>query len=262
MHAFPLIAEAAKALRAARASAQPIAPVAAAYGLATIDDAYAVAALNTAVRIAGGGRITGRKIGLTSRAVQKQLGVDQPDFGVLFADMEYLNGATIPIDRLLQPKIEAEIAFIVASDLDAARTPSWGEFLACLGPALPAMEIVDSAIADWKISLFDTVADNASSGLYVVGDQPIAIGGAQLAELEMRMSVNGEIVSRGKGEACLDHPLRAAFWLARTVAARGEALRAGEIILSGALGPMASVRSGDAVAADFGAFGRVSCRFE
>jgi 2-keto-4-pentenoate hydratase len=261
MPASPLIAEAAEALRIARATRRPIAPIASPCGIATIDDAYAVAATNTAARLGGGGRVTGRKIGLTSRSVQKQLGVDQPDFGILFADMEYLNGATIPTDCLLQPKVEAEIAFVVARDLDPGRAPSWGEFIACLGAALPALEIVDSAIADWKISLFDTIADNASSALYVLGDQPVAIDGAQLAEVEMTMTVNDEIVSRGNGAACLDHPLRAAFWLAGVMAARGEALRAGEIILSGALGPMAPVRSGDVVAADFRGFGRVACRF-
>jgi 2-keto-4-pentenoate hydratase len=249
---------AARALRDARASCLPVAPISKSYGVASIDDAYEVAAINMRARIAQGARA---KVGLTSRAVQSQLGVDQPDFGMLFDDMEFSNGAEIPTRRLMQPKVEAEIAFVVAHDLAGAHAPSWGEFLACLDTALPALEIVDSAIADWKITVFDTVSDNASSGLFVVGDQPIQIGSVQLADVVMQMQVNSEIVSRGTGAACLDHPLRAGFWLARTMVARGSPLRAGEIILSGALGPMAPVKIGDSVEADFGAFGRVACRF-
>lgn len=252
---------AARALRDARASCLPISPVSKTYGVASIDDAYAIAAINTGARLAEGARVIGKKIGLTSRAVQSQLGVDQPDFGVLFDDMEFGTGAEIPTHRLMQPNVEAEIAFVVARDLAGAHAPSWGEFLACLGTALPALEIVDSAIADWKITLFDTISDNASSGLYVVGDQPVEIGSLQLADVAMEMRVNSQIVSRGTGAACLDHPLRAAFWLSRTMVARGEPLRAGEIILSGALGPMVAVKPGDSVEADFGTFGRVACRF-
>jgi len=252
---------AARALRRARSSCLPIAPISKTHGIASIDDAYAIAAINTRARIAQGARAIGKKIGLTSRAVQSQLGVDQPDFGILLDDMEFGNDSEIPTHRLMQPKVEAEIAFVVAHDLPGAHAPSWGEFLACLGTALPAIEIVDSAIADWKITLFDTVADNASSGLYVVGDQPVQIASVQLADVAMQMQVNSETVSRGTGEACLDHPLRAAFWLARTMVARGVPLRAGEIILSGALGPMAAVKLGDSVEANFGAFGRVACRF-
>src|SRR5690606_8244937 len=122
-----------------------------------------------------GRRIVGKKVGLTSRAVQQQLGVDQPDFGVLFDDMEFLDGDEIPSSRLIQPKVEAEVAFVVGRDL-GAQVPSWSEFLNAMAYALPALEIVDSAIADWKISLADTVADNASSALYVLGYQPVDIG--------------------------------------------------------------------------------------
>ena len=125
--------------------------------------------------------MVGKKVGLTSRSVQQQLGVDQPDFGVLFDDMEFLSGADIPMQRLMQPKVEAEVAFVVGQDLCHAQ-PSWAQFLRVIAYALPAIEIVDSAIADWKISLVDTVADNASCGLYVLGDQPVALGALSLAE--------------------------------------------------------------------------------
>ena len=249
---------AALALRSARAARRPIAPISASYGIAGLEAAYAVAELNTQARIAEGRQVVGKKIGLTSRSVQQQLGVDQPDFGVLFDDMEFLNGASIPMQRLMQPKVEAEVAFVVGEDLSCAE-PSWGQFLRVIAYAVPAIEIVDSAIADWKISLVDTVADNASCGLYVLGDQPVALGGLSLAEVGMHMTRNGEVVSVGSGAACMGHPLRAAYWLARTMAARGQVLKAGEVILSGALGPMVPVAAGDAVEVCLGALGSVAC---
>ena len=253
------IQQAATALAQARASRRAIPPVSASHGIAGIDAAYAVAAANNQARLDSGRRIVGLKVGLTSKAVQQQLGVDQPDFGVLFDDMEFMNGQDIPMSRLMQPKVEAEIAFVVGRDVGGT-APSYGEFLGCLAYALPAIEIVDSAIADWKISLVDTVADNASSGLYVLGDQPVALGALSLGDLGMRMDRNGQTVSIGSGSACLGHPLRAAYWLARTMAARGQGLRQGQVILSGALGPMVAVSAGDLIHASVGALGEVSCR--
>lgn len=254
------LAAAAAALRAARDSRQAVAPISQTHQVAGLEHAYAVAEINTAARIAAGARVVGKKVGLTSKAVQQQLGVDQPDFGVLFDDMEFLNGQNVPADRLLQPKVEAEVALVVASDLPAGR-PSWSEFLRGLAYALPALEIVDSAIADWKITLVDTVADNASCGLYVLGDQPVSLGTLDLGGIGMEMRKNGQPVSVGTGAACLGHPLRAAYWLAQTMADRGQPLRAGEVILSGALGPMVPLAAGDLVQADLGALGRISCRF-
>ena len=254
------IAEAAAALRAARLGRQPIGRVSESHGIADLAGAYAVAELNQAAHRTAGHRKCGLKVGLTSAAVQKQLGVDQPDFGVLFDDMEYLDGAAVPVARLIQPKVEAEVAFIVGRDLEAER-PCYGEFLRCLDHAVAALEIVDSAIADWKITLVDTVADNASSGLYVLGNQPFAVNALSLAELPMVLEKNGQQASTGIGAACLGHPLRAAYWLACTMAARGQGLRAGEVILSGALGPMVPVAAGDRVRATIGALGTVGCDF-
>ena len=250
---------AALALRRARADRRPIPPISASHGIAGLEAAYAVAELNTRDRIAQGARIVGLKVGLTSKAVQQQLGVDQPDFGVLFDDMEFLSGQEVPAARLMQPKVEAEVAFVVGRDLASAR-PSYGEFLGAIAYALPALEIVDSAIADWKISLVDTVADNASCGLYVLGDQPVETGRLLLGEVGMTMTKNGQTISVGTGAACLGHPLRAAYWLALTMAQRGQGLRAGQVILSGALGPMVPVAAGDVVHAQIGALGSVSCR--
>ncbi|TPG21412.1 2-keto-4-pentenoate hydratase [Variovorax guangxiensis] len=251
--------DAALALREARLSKRPIPPISGTYGIATADAAYAIAEINVQAAVASGLRIVGKKVGLTSKAVQTQLGVDQPDFGVLFDDMEYLDGQDIPTTRLMQPKIEAEVAFVMGADLTGER-PTWAEFLRCVAYALPALEIVDSAISDWKISFVDTVADNASSSLYVLGDQPVALGALSLGELGMLMTRNGATASVGIGAACLGHPLRAAYWLAQTMGERKQPLRAGEVILSGALGPMVPVSAGDTIRANIGALGSVSCR--
>lgn len=260
MNATDQIHAAAYALREARAHRQAIPPISATFGISGLDSAYAVAELNTLARQEAGFRIVGKKVGLTSKVVQQQLGVDQPDFGVLFDDMEFLDASEVPASRLIQPKIEAEVAFVVGRDLTSP-TPTYAEFLRSLAYALPALEIVDSAIENWKISLVDTVADNASSALYVLGDQPVQISGLSLAELGMTLSRQGQVVSTGSGAACLGHPLRAAFWLAQAMGQRGQGLKAGEVILSGALGPMVPVVAGDVIQARVGALGSVSCRF-
>lgn len=253
------IIAAAIALRHARKGGESIGRISESFEIHTMEDAYAVAEVNTSHAVAKGKRIVGKKVGLTSKAVQSQLGVDQPDFGILFDDMEYLHQAKIPSVRLLQPKAEAEVAFIVGKDLPQHR-PTWAEFLACMAYALPAIEIVDSAITDWQITLADTIADNASCGVYVLGNQPVTIGQINFAELGMQLTKNHEIVSVGSGAACLEHPLRAAWWLATTMAERGQCLKAGEVILSGALGPMVTIQKGDVIEAKIGNLGSVSCQ--
>lgn len=250
---------AAEALRQARQSRQAITPITQSQQVSGLDEAYAVAQINTEYKVSQGARIIGKKVGLTSKAVQQQLGVDQPDFGILFDDMEYLDGDAVPVSQLLQPKIEAEIAFILGKDL-SGQAPSWGEFLAALAYAVPALEIVDSAIQDWKITLEDTVADNASCGLFVLGNQPIAIGSLNFAKLKMELEHNKVVASKGSGAACLGHPLKAAWWLARTMCEKGIGLKTGEIILSGALGPMVNVKTGDSVTAYIGRLGSVGCQ--
>lgn len=257
--ASPALTQAAQAIAEARASRRPIPRISETYGISTIDDAYAVADINNRAHQAKGHRVVGLKVGLTSRAVQQQLGVDQPDFGLLFDDMEYLDGDEIPMSRLIAPKVEAEVAFVVGRDVQGS-APTYAEFLSSLSYALPAIEIVDSVIADWKLTLVDTVADNASGALYVLGHQPVDIGRLSLESLGMDMRKNGHSCSVGSGAACLGHPLRAAFWLARTMAARGQGLRSGQVIMSGALGPMAPVAAGDLVQARIGDLGEVSCR--
>ncbi|MCD9030082.1 fumarylacetoacetate hydrolase family protein [Luteimonas sp. BDR2-5] len=225
-----------------------------------IGAAYAVQHLLTEAAIGAGRRVVGRKIGLTSVAVQRQLGVDQPDFGVLLDDMAFGSGQEVPLSRLIQPKVEAEIAFVVDRDLDADR-PTLGHVLGVIGYALPAIEIVDSRVRDWRISIFDTIADNASSGLYVLGSSPKKIDSLDLALCGMSLEKAGEPVSVGCGAACLGNPLNAVVWLARTVAETGRPLRAGDIVLSGALGPMVSVSAGDVFEARISGLGNVSAMF-
>lgn len=253
------IENAARALRQARALREPIARISETHGIATAGQAYAVARRNTEHALQQGRRPSGKKIGLTSAAVQQQLGVDQPDYGVLFADMELLDGATVDMGTLIQPKAEGEIALVVGRDLDAEQL-SWGRFLRGLEYALPAIEIVDSAIADWRITLVDTVADNASCGLYVLGLEPRRIGDLALAGCGMDFRRNGSTASVGSGAACLGNPLRAAYWLARTMQGLGDPLREGDVILSGALGPMFALAAGDALHLEIAGLGSVRCQ--
>jgi 2-keto-4-pentenoate hydratase len=228
----------------ARERGIPIAPVSQRPGIDGAASAYAVQDLNTNRWIKAGRRVVGRKIGLTSKAVQRQLGVDQPDFGMLWADGAIEEGLDVPAAKFMQPRVEAEIAFVLGRDL---LSPDMGltDVIAAIDYALPAVEIVDSAIADWKISLADTIADNASAGGFLLGGSPRLLGGLDLRLCGMLMTRGAEPVSLGLGAACLGNPLHATLWLARTMARLGRPLLAGGLVLSGALGPMTAARSGD-----------------
>jgi len=219
-----------------------------------IAGAYAVQEINTRLWQAQGRRIVGRKAGLTAKAVQKQLGVDQPDFGALFDDMQVADGGRLDPARAIQPKAEAEIAFVLGADLPSADTKP-EDVAAAVASVHAAIEIVDSRIADWKITFADTVADNGSSAFFVLADEGKPLAGLDLYTAGMVMEVNGQIASVGVGAAALGHPLNAAAWLARTLAARGEPLRAGDILLAGALGPMVALAPGDHVLARVGGIG-------
>nr|WP_239001867.1 MULTISPECIES: fumarylacetoacetate hydrolase family protein [unclassified Mycobacteroides] len=225
-----------------------------------IDLAYAVQQELTRRREATGGVVVGRKIGLTSQAVQQQLGVDQPDFGVLFADMDITGAESIPRGRLLQPKAEAEIAFILKDDL-AEGDLNAGQVRGAIDFAVAALEIVDSRIAEWDITITDTIADNASSGLFVLGHKQLSVDDFEPRDVPMQLYANDVQVSEGSGAACLGDPLNALAWLARTARQYGQPLRAGQIILSGALGPMVATPPGTHVRADIGVLGSVSANF-
>ncbi|RYE42354.1 MAG: 2-keto-4-pentenoate hydratase [Hyphomicrobiales bacterium] len=253
------IETAAEALDRAQETRRPCAPVAEYLGASDIDAAYRTQQRLTERRIASGARIIGRKIGLTSAAVQRQIGVAQPDFGVLFDDMRYASDDLIPIGRLLQPKAEAEVAFLLGQDIDDASDRS--AVRAAVAGAFPALEIVDSRIADWKIGITDTVADNASSGVFVIGADCTPLDRVNPIDVGMTMRRGDEVVSRGTGRDCLGDPLNALAWLAATAIEFGASLRAGDIVLSGALGPMIAIEPGDVFTADITPLGSVTARF-
>lgn len=236
----------------------PIAPLRDGLQPTDAEAAYAIQSINTSLWSTHGRRIVGRKVGLTAKAVQAQLGVDQPDFGVLFDDMAIDDGGNLSRSKVLQPKAEAEVALVMAQDLSSSNA-SIHDVIAATAYALPAIEIVDSRIADWKITFADTVADNGSSAFYVLGRTPQRLIGLDLKTCGMVLEVNGRVVSLGVGAACLGHPLNAAAWLARTLAGRGEGLKAGDIVLTGALGPMVPLTLGDVVRAEIAGLG--SCGF-
>jgi len=232
-------------------------------GLAAGDSqgAYAVQAINTRHWQSHGRRIAGCKVGLTAKAVQAQLGVDQPDFGVLFEDMRIADGGALSASKTLQPKAEAEVALVLKRDLKKIEI-TVTDVMEATDYAVAAIEIVDSRIADWKITLADTVADNGSSAFYVLGSTCRSLTDLDLYTCGMALEVNDVLASFGAGAACLGHPLRAAEWLARTMVANGDHLRAGDVILTGALGPMVALTKGDRVRAAVGGLGTVSFTYE
>lgn len=254
------VREAADRLLSAAASGQPCAPVRDLIGADDIATAYAVQERVNAARAAAGATVVGRKIGLTSPAVQRQIGVDQPDLGVLFDDMAHVGGDTLPADRFLQPKAEAEIGFVLGADL-AEGDLDLDRVRRAIDYAVAAIEICDSRVADWDIRFGDTVADNASSGAYVVGPTRVSLEELDPVAVEMTMQVTGQEDSSGTGAACLGDPLLAVQWLARKARELGDPLRAGQLILSGALGPMRPIAPGAQVTVNISGLGAVSCRF-
>ncbi|MFC3050670.1 2-keto-4-pentenoate hydratase [Kordiimonas pumila] len=236
----------------ARRAGRPIPQISVSHKIVSLEDGYNVQKLVKSQYVADGRIISGHKIGLTSKAVQTQLGVGVPDFGTLYEDMAYESGSYVPASRLMQPKAEAEIAFVLAKDIN--QQMAMDDLPSFISHACAAIEIVDSAIEGWKLSIGDTIGDNASCGLYVLGNDRVKLPNADLAGCIMSMSVDGKTVSTGKGSDCLGHPLNAVLWLIEALTTRGESLKAGDIILSGALGPMHSLKKGDHVLASISGF--------
>jgi 2-keto-4-pentenoate hydratase len=227
----------------------------------TVDEAYYIQLENIKKKLSEGQKIVGKKIGLTSVAVQKMLGVDEPDYGHLLDSMVVENGGTIDTKTMLQPKIEGEIAFILKKDLKGPNVTAV-DVIQATDYVLPALEIVDSRVQDWKIKLQDTVADNASSGLYVLGGKPTKLEDIDLELLGMVLSQNGEMVNTGVGAAALGNPATCVAWLANRLADYDISLKAGEVILSGALSGMVVAKSGDSFTARFAHLGQVSVNFK
>ncbi|WP_405975910.1 fumarylacetoacetate hydrolase family protein [Streptomyces sp. NBC_00988] len=254
------VAEAVVRLTRAARDRQPCAPVRDLLGATDISLAYAVQQRIVADRIAAGAQVVGRKIGLTSASVQRQVGVDRPDFGVLLADMDVSALPAVPSGRLLQPRVEAEIAFVLAADLDQDDLDIEG-VRSAVAHAVAALEIVDSRVADWDIAITDTVADNASSGLFVLGGERVELKAFEPRDVTMRLYADGKLASEGDGTACLGDPLAALLWLARTAREFGDPLRAGQVVLSGALGPLVPTPPGTTVRAEMSGLGTVSATF-
>jgi len=254
------IESAAQAIRTAWETGKACPPVRDSLPANDVNAAYAVQKINTDKWVGQGRRLTGRKIGLTAKAVQKQLGVDQPDYGMLFADMCYVDGEEMPVARLMQPRVEAEVALVLDKDLTHSQL-TLPDMIGAVAYALPAIEVVGSRIAKWDIKIVDTVADNASSGLFVLGTRPVKLADIDLRLCGMVMESKGDQVSVGAGVACLGNPINAALWLARKMIEVGMPLRAGDVIMTGALGPMAPVVPGDVVEARISGLGSVRAAF-
>lgn len=255
-----LVGSAVRRLEEAAGTGLACPPVRDLLGSTDIALAYAVQRELVARRIRAGARVVGRKIGLTSPAVQRQMGVDRPDFGVLLDDMRCAEDALIPLDRLLQPRAEAEIAFVLNEDLDDGDLGP-DQVRRAVAYAVAAIEVVDSRIAGWDIAITDTVADNASSGLFVLGARQVPLDEFEPADTTMSLTLDGQVVSEGTGRACLGDPLAALGWLARTAREFGDPLRAGQLVLSGALGPMVAVTPGARFRAEISSLGPVAASF-
>ena len=254
------IEEAAELLRNAYISG-PVNPLRQFVEPTDADLAYKIQNTNTEQWLSEGRQIAGWKIGLTAKAVQKQLGVNQPDFGVLFSDMAVPTQSIFQMNKVIQPRGEAEIALILGDDIDHPEV-TVKDIKKAIEYVVPAIEIVDSRITDWRISFADTVADNGSSAFYVLGEQRMSLKDLDLYTCGMVLEVNGEIASLGAGAACLGHPLNAAAWLAQTMINRGQPLKAGQVILTGALGPMVDLQAGQQICAKIGGLGQVSIEIQ
>lgn len=236
-----------------------IAPITAQDPSLTIDDAYAIQMENINRVEAMGYTISGKKIGLTSPGIQKQLGVNEPDYGHLFAAMNCFDGI-VDISQLIQPKIEAELAFVLSADLTGGHVTAQ-DVMKATAFVVGAFEIVDSRVADWKIKLVDTVADNASSGRYILGKKRLFINEVDLPAETMRLYKNDVLVGEGSGAAVLGNPCDAVAWLANRLWDYGVSLKKGEVILSGAFSAAPAAQKGDVFRAEFSSFGSVKAVF-
>jgi 2-keto-4-pentenoate hydratase len=245
----------------AYASRTPVPPLTQSHDGLTVGDAYEIQQVQIRSRLAAGASVRGFKVGLTSAAMQAQMGVYEPDFGHLLSDMEYPAEAPVPAARFLQPRAEPEIALVLGTGLAGPRV-SVSDIVAATAYAVPAIEIIDSRIANWQISLVDTIADNASSGGFVLGACPLPVAGLDLSLTGCVFRRNGRITGTGAGAAVLGSPLHAAAWLANQLLGRGARLEAGHVILTGSITAAEPVGPGDAVTATFDRLGSVTAVFD
>lgn len=260
MHNPEFIEQAAQRLLDAAQTHTPCAPVRELIGADDIAAAYQVQQLVNQHREQGGALLVGRKIGLTSPAVQKQLGVNQPDYGAMYNTMQVRNGGSLPMAETMQPKAEAEIAFVLKADI-ATANPSMEAVAGAVEYGVACIEIAGSRVENWNIRIADTIADNASASHYVLGETKRPINEIDLTGCTMRLLKNGEEASTGTGAACLGSPLIALQWLANAMVEAGTPLKAGQLVLSGALGPMVNAQAGDTIEAHIEGFDPVQVRF-
>lgn len=253
--------ELASVLDQAMRERRAIAPLTQSWPDLTVQDAYRISLDVLQRRLARGDRVVGKKIGVTSRAVQEMLGVFEPDFGFLLASMQVANGSRVALDTLIQPRAEAEVALRLATDL-AGPGVTASDVARATAEVAPCFEIVDSRIENWRIRIADTVADNASCGVFVIGEGRADVHARDLAALEARVFKNGALISRGLGSAVQGSPLNSIAWLANTLGRLGVPLEAGEWILSGSLVPLEPIAAGDVFSLELDQVGTASIRFE
>jgi 2-keto-4-pentenoate hydratase len=251
----------ARALATAESTRVAIAPLTETHPSLGLSDAYAIQAANVARRVGAGARILGRKIGLTSAAMQEALGISEPDYGALLDDMFLEEGDPLDLGALIAARVEGEIAFVLEHELAGPGATAVHAARACAG-AMPALEVIDSRIADWKITLADTVADNASSARVLLGGAITPLDRFDPRLVGMAIERNGRLAATGAGAAVLGNPLRCVAWLANALAAHGESLRAGDVVLAGALHAALPLAAGDVVRAEFAHLGAVSLRVD
>ena len=260
MSLSPEAREAAKALFEAESARRPIEPIADRWPVLDVDAAYAIQLHNIERRIEAGACVRGHKVGLSSLAMQEMMGVREPDYGHLLDDMFVFEGAEVAMAGMIQPRVEIETAFVLGEALPAQGC-NVADVLRATAFILPAIEIIDSRIADWKIGIVDTIADNASSAKVVLGANPVRLEDVDVRSIGAALKRNGEIVETGTAAAVLGNPVTAVAWLAQTVSRFGVTLEAGQVVLPGSCTRAVTVEAGDVVRADFDHLGHVEVRF-
>lgn len=248
-------------LAQAERSRRPIAPLTAAHPEIDVVDAYEIQLINIRQRVADGARVVGHKVGLSSKAMQQMMGVDEPDYGHLLDEMQVFEDKPVPAANYLYPRVEVEVGFILADDLPGAECTE-DDVLEATAAFAPAIELIDTRITDWKIALCDTIADNASSAGFVLGAQRVSPKDVDITAIDAVLTRNGEVVAKGRSDAVLGNPVTAVAWLSRKVESFGVRLRKGDIVLPGSCTRAFDAGPGDNFVAEFTGLGSVRLSFE
>jgi 2-keto-4-pentenoate hydratase len=248
-------------LAQAERSRVPIAPLTSAYPDIDVVDAYEIQLINIRQRVAEGARVLGHKVGLSSLAMQQMMGVDEPDYGHLLDEMQVFEDTPVQAGRYLYPRVEVEVGFILAADLPGAGCTE-DDVLAATEALVPSIELIDTRITEWKIALCDTIADNASSAGFVLGEARVSPADVDVKAIDAVLTRNGEVVAEGRSDAVLGNPVTAVAWLSRKVESFGVRLRKGDIVLPGSCTRAIDVHAGDEFVADFAGLGSVGLSFE